>query len=85
MYTHFILMTQEFIQPPFVYRGYTKQELAQLYAPSLAPRTAIRRLNEWIKQNPKLRRELERTGVTISTQVFRRSQVSIIVEYLGEP
>ena len=78
-------MEEKYIASPFVYRGYTKQELAQLYAPSLAPRTAIRRLNEWIKNDPKLYKELKRTGVTISTQVFRRSQVCIIVDHLGEP
>jgi hypothetical protein len=70
---------------PFVCRSYTKLELAQLYARTLAPRTAMKKFNEWLRNDPKLWQRLQRSGITINTKTYRRSQVRMIVDHLGEP
>jgi hypothetical protein len=78
-------MKETFTDQPFIYRSYSKQELAQMYNPSLAPSTAMKRFNEWLRHDPKFWKLLQRNGITINTKTYRRSQVRIIVDYLGEP
>ncbi|WP_455608172.1 DUF4248 domain-containing protein, partial [Bacteroides rodentium] len=41
-------------EKPFIIRPYLKVELAQLYSPCVSPRTAMNRLNTWIRHNPAL-------------------------------
>ena len=36
---------------PFVLRPYLKMDLARLYSPGLADRSAMNRLNRWIRHN----------------------------------
>lgn len=78
-------MEEKLIDQPFVYRSYSKIELAQLYAPSLAPSTAMKKFNDWLRHDPKLWQRLQRNGITITTKTYRRSQVRLIVDGLGEP
>lgn len=69
----------------FVYRSYNKSELARMYVPGRAQRTAMRTFNKWLTHQPVFWKRLQREGITIKTQVFNTSQVRIIVDYLGEP
>lgn len=69
----------------FVYRSYTKEELAKLYLPAYARATAIKKFNSWLNYSPKLLSDLSRMGVSIHTRVYTAMQVRRIVEHLGEP
>ena len=78
---------QKFTPPPsdFIYRPYTKSELAQLYAPHSTPATALQQLYRWIKQHPHLEGELQAMGYNKLRRTFLRNEVALIVHYLGEP
>lgn len=78
-------MKEESISQPFVYRSYTKAELAYMYVPNRAHSTAMKTFNKWIRHNPKLWKRLQRTGVDVYTQIYSTHQVRIIVGFLGEP
>lgn len=69
----------------FQIRSYSINELAQLYRPHLAPRSAARTLRNWIRRNPELRAALAYTGFAPDTiRTLTPLQVTIIVSYLGE-
>lgn len=66
-------------------RPYYKGELAQAYAPYLAPGSALNRLALWIKLNEPLSAALKQTGYRTKQRLFTSKQVALIFEYLGEP
>ena len=45
-------------EKPFIFKSYTKKELACMYSPSITPRCAIRIFTKWIKMNKELFRLL---------------------------
>ncbi len=69
----------------FVYRSYSKSELARIYVPGRAQLTAMRTFNKWLTRHPPFWKKLEREGITIKTQIFNAAQVRTIVDYFGEP
>ena len=70
----------------FQIRSYSLTELAQLYRPHLAPRSAARTLRNWIRRNPELQESLAATGFDPDTiRTLTPLQVSIITTYLGAP
>ncbi|MGM9675424.1 MAG: DUF4248 domain-containing protein [Bacteroidaceae bacterium] len=70
----------------FQIRSYGLTELALLYRPHLAPRSALRTLRNWIGRNPKLVAALAATGFNpASVRTLTPMQVAVIVRYLGEP
>ena len=79
------MMKDQPVDQPFVYKGYTKQELAQMYNPYMKPRGAIETFNKWLRRDPVFWAELNRSGVDIQTQYYRKSQVRLIVDHLGDP
>jgi hypothetical protein len=66
-------------------RSYSKSELAQAYAPDIAPASARNRLAAWIRHNRQLDKALRATGYTPEQRVFTPLQVELIFRYLGEP
>lgn len=66
-------------------RPYYKRELAEAYAPDIAPVSALNRLARWIKLNSQLNDALLVTGYKSRQQVFTSMQVELIFKYLGRP
>ena len=66
-------------------RTYYKSELAEAYAPYLAPGSALNRLAHWIDTNTPLSEALAQTGYRRNPRLFTSRQVARIFEYLGEP
>jgi hypothetical protein len=60
-------------------------ELAQLYCPEVQPKTAWKKLKEWIDYYPHLNEKLALLGKTTCTRTYSPPQVRAIVEALGEP
>lgn len=70
----------------FKIKSYGLTELAQLYRPHLQPKSALRTLKNWIKNNPELQTALSMTGFDPEAiRSLTPMQVSVIVHYLGEP
>ena len=65
---------------PFVIKAYWKSELAMLYFPKASRETALKRLNHWLRINPRLRYLLNR-----NINDFTPKQVKQIVEEFGNP
>ena len=66
-------------------RPYYKSELAEAYAPYLAPGAALNRLAHWIDTNTPLSDALAQTGYRRNQRLFTSRQVALIFEFLGEP
>lgn len=66
-------------------RPYYKRELAEAYAPDIAPASALNRLAHWFKLNSQLSDALLTTGYKSRQQVFTSMQVELIFKYLGRP
>ena len=66
-------------------RPYYKSELAEAYAPDLAPGSALNRLALWIKTNTRLTEALKETDYRVTQRMFTSRQVALIFEHLGEP
>ena len=62
-----------------------KGELARLYLPNISERSATNCLTKWINNHPVLRSELEKTGLKRKQKMLTPLQVSLIIQYLGEP
>jgi hypothetical protein len=75
-------MEQEKVYP---IRPYAKSELAQAYAPDIAPHSALNRFSHWLKYNKSLSQELSDAGYHTQQRLFTALQVEIIFRYLGEP
>lgn len=78
-------MEENYVDQPFVYRSYSKQELARIYLPGYAPATAVKKFNSWLKKSPQFREKLHHSGVELRTRIYSTAQVRQIVEHLGEP
>lgn len=70
---------------PFVLRPYLKMDLARLYSPGLADRSAMNRLNRWIRHNRDLHVRLYSGREGKNDVCFSLRQVRLLVAYLGEP
>lgn len=66
-------------------RPYYKRELAEAYAPTISPASALNRLSKWIKLNTELDEALQHTGYKSTQKIFTSLQVAIIFKYLGKP
>lgn len=66
-------------------KAYSKSELAQAYAPEISPRSALNRLQAWIKYNRELHDTLLCEGYKPHQKIFTVRQVQLIFHYLGEP
>ena len=62
-----------------------KGDLAQLYSPDVCRKSALRLLNAYIHRAKGLLPALEATGYSRSARHFTPRQLSIVLEYLGEP
>lgn len=69
----------------FQIRSYEKAELAMLYCPKSSPENAVKNLGRWIKRCHPLQDELRDKLYNPRCHTFFRSEVEIIVKYLGEP
>lgn len=69
----------------FHIRAYGWQELAILYHPLVAPKTAMKRFNRWVRHHPCLVNELESLGWRKGTRLLTPLMVEAIVRGLGEP
>jgi len=66
-------------------KSYSKGELAAAYAPDVAQKTALNRLNAWIHHNPDLVEALNTTHYRERQKLLTARQVELIFKYLGEP
>lgn len=66
-------------------RSYSKQELAMLYFPDSDPRIATNHLMRWINRCLPLLEALAKLHYRRSAKFFTTTQVTMIMEYLGEP
>ena len=66
-------------------RMYGKGELASLYMPNVTIPVARNYLSAWIRNNPKLKEELEEAGYTTHAKLFTPKQIRIIFKHIGEP
>ena len=69
----------------FIIRAYTKKELALMYFPDSAPRTAVNHLMAWIRRCTSLWQQLQQMDYSINSKTLTPRQVKAIVEHLGEP
>ena len=70
----------------FKIQQYGKSELALLYFPNAATASgALSNLNYWIRCNNTLTMALQKCGMPPHSKFFTPKEVSLIIEYLGEP
>lgn len=69
----------------FCLKAYRKCELASLYFPQAGKKSALQGLGRWIKQCTELVQALERSGYQKKRKFFLKSEVELIVRFLGEP
>ena len=69
----------------FDIRPYAKAELALLYSPNIAPRSAVKTLTRWINGCPQLVEELRALRYQPHRHSFLKPEVEAIVRHLGEP
>ncbi|MCR5820617.1 MAG: DUF4248 domain-containing protein [Bacteroidaceae bacterium] len=63
----------------------SKAEIAVAYAPFLTTNAAVNRLIDWIRRNPELTEQLNRSGYRKTQKLFTSYQVRLIFDYLGRP
>ena len=63
----------------------TKREIATLYFPNIAEKSASEKLTSWINNCKPLVRKLSKTGYKSGTHTLSDRQISMIYDYLGEP
>lgn len=66
----------------FELRSYSRKELAQLYFPDSSPKSATQNLRRWLNIHKSHQFFLE--GIS-RKRLFRRAEVEMIVELIGEP
>lgn len=76
---------EETEEEKFVIREYSKVELALLYCPQMKVESAVRKLNRWIRGNAPLMEALNAIGLHPKRWSYSAREVSLIVEFLGEP
>lgn len=69
----------------FKIRSYGKSELAALYMPDIAPKSAGETMKKWIVKYPGLAGALAATGLENKDKRYTPAQVRLIVEAIGEP
>lgn len=69
----------------FILRPYLKVKLAHMYSPHLSDRSAMNKLNNWIRRNPQLHAQLYNGREGKNDIGFSLRQVRLIVEFLDEP
>ena len=69
----------------FEIKDYDFCELAQMYYPDREYRTAVRRFREELQQTAGLSSALRNLSYKGKERVLTRSQVRVIVQYLGDP
>ena len=69
----------------FAIRAYTKKELALMYFPDSAPRTAVNHLRDIIRRYTWLWDELQAMGYNPNRKTFTPREVKAIVDELGPP
>lgn len=69
----------------FGIRDYNFGELAQLYYPDRGYLTVVRRFRDELQQTVGLSDALRAVGYKGNERVLTRSQVRVIVQFLGEP
>ena len=69
----------------FEIKDYNFGELAQLYYPDREYLTAVRRFRDELQQTVGLSNALRSVGYKGNERVLTRSQVRVIVQYLGAP
>ena len=67
----------------FDIRPYAKAELASLYSPHVAPRSAVKTLIRWINGCPMLVEELRTLNYQPHRHSFLKPEVEAIVRHLG--
>lgn len=65
--------------------SYGHMELAMLYFPYIAPRSASRQLSRWIKNDPDLLEELTQYGYQSGRRLYSPKQTEILFHHLGKP
>ena len=73
------------MEQPFKIRSYGYGELALLYFPNSTKSSASTQLGRWVRQNEKLRNQLDECGYKPRKKILTPNQVRIIVEAFGEP
>ena len=63
----------------------TKKELAMAYSPDIDYTAALKKLNQWIRNNTELSARLAATGYIPTQRRFTPQQVRLLFRYLGEP
>ncbi|WP_321333928.1 DUF4248 domain-containing protein [uncultured Bacteroides sp.] len=69
----------------FRIQSYGKSELAALYMPYVARKSAAETLRKWIAKIPGLTEALEQAGLLPTDRRYTPLQVKLIVDALGEP
>lgn len=69
----------------FIIKAYLKVELARMYSPHLSDRSAMNKLNNWIRHNSQLHTRLYSGREGKNDICFSLRQVSLIVQFLDEP
>lgn len=64
----------------FEIRAYGKSELAMLYFPELTQEAALKKLNNWLRINPRLRHL-----INASIKGYTPKEVRLIVGEVGKP
>ena len=62
-----------------------KKELAMAYCPDIDYTAALKKLNQWIRNNTELSARLAATGYIPTQRRFTPQQVRLLFHYLGEP
>ena len=73
------------MQSTFKLRSYGYSELAQLYFPHIAKKSASVQLRRWLILNKKLNASLEETGFVAGQKLITPKQIGLVLEFLGEP
>jgi hypothetical protein len=69
----------------FKTRTYAFGELAKLYFPNVANKSATKQLRIWLNINSRLGKRLVDCGYISKQRILTPAQVKIIIEELGEP
>ena len=73
------------MEDSFKIRSYGFCELAQLYFPNIAKKSASIQLGRWIRMDKKLATELFQAGLKPRQRILTPLQVEIVVKIIGKP